>query len=277
MTDELQAGRVPARSGGLRVVVWNIAQDPAAWAALDRLDPDICLLNEAVVPADRLAIWSDTGTHGRDGKRRPWSAAITSRYPTAAITDARPQWRHSRRNVPFVCSRPGSWVAARVETPMGAVTAVSLYGLMDELSDASMHRSLSECSPVFDDPRYSDMVLLGGDLNTGTQWPRSDATHNARDRGVLQRIEAYGLNDCVRATRAPGRLAGCPCMEGESCSHVRTRRDARHPAVPYQTDYLFASARARLTLSSCEVLASDEWFEISDHAPIVADFQAGSD
>jgi exonuclease III len=158
---------------------------------------------------------------------------------------------------------------------MGAVTAVSLYGLMDERSDASMHRSLSECSPVFDDPRYGDRVLLGGDLNTSTQWPASEAAFIARDRGVLQRIEAYGLTDCIRAMRAPGRLQGCPCTEGESCSHVRTRRDPRQPDVPYQTDYLFASARERFTLDSCRVLASDEWFAISDHAPIVADFKLG--
>ncbi len=256
------------------MVVWNIAGNPAAWPALDRLDPDVCLLNEAVVPPGRVAVWSETGTRGRDGKRRPWSAAVVSRFPTVAITDARPRWRHGRRDVPFACSRPGSWAAARVETPLGPVTAVSLYGLMDELSDASVHRSLSECSPVFDDPRYGDVVFLGGDLNTGTQWPRSEAEFNARDRCVLQRIEAYGLTDCLRAMRAPGRLQGCPCTDGDSCTHVRTRRDARHPGVPYQTDYLFSATGARFALASCQVLASDEWFEFSDHAPIVSDFQA---
>jgi hypothetical protein len=272
----LQADRGSVQSGRLRVVVWNVARNPAAWPALDRLEPDLCLLNEAVVPQGRVAIWSEAGTQGRDGKRRPWSAAITSRFPTTAITDARPHWRHGRREVPFACSRPGSWVAARVETPFGSLTAVSLYGLMDELSDASVHRSMSECSPLFDDPRYGDRVILGGDLNTGTQWPESEATFNARDRGVLQRIEAYGLTDCIRATRAPGRLQGCPCTEGQACTHVRTRRDSRYPDVPYQTDYLFASPRAGFTLASCQVLASEEWFAISDHAPIVADFQASS-
>ena len=258
----------------LRVVVWNIARNPAAWLALDRLEPDISLLNEAVVPADRLGVWSETGTHGRDGKRRAWSAAIITRHPFVAIADAQPQWRHNRRDVPFTCSRPGSWVAARIETPVGPVTAVSLYGLMDELSDSSVHRSLSECSPVFDDPRYGDFVVLGGDLNTGTQWPQSESQFNARDRGVLHRIATYGLTDCVSAMRAPGRLQGCQCTEGEGCTHVRTRRDPRHPHVPYQTDYCFATTGARLRLVSCEVLASDEWFALSDHAPIVADFVA---
>jgi exonuclease III len=143
---------------------------------------------------------------------------------------------------------------------------------MDELSDASVHRSLSEVSPVLDDPRYRRRVLLGGDLNTGTQWPKGDA-FNDRDRSVLDRIAALGLVDCLRVKRAPGRLPGCPCAEGDRCEHVRTRRDPRRPDVPYQTDYLFASRDLASRLQSCVVLASDEWFSLSDHAPIVADFE----
>lgn len=256
----------------LRVVVWNMAHKQRAWAALDRLGPDICLLNEAFVPAGRRGVWSTDGTVGRDRAKRRWTAAVVSRFKSTAITDARPQWRQSKRNVPFQCSRPGSWAAARVDTELGPVSAVALYGLMDELSDASVHRSLSELSPVLDDPKYNKHVILGGDLNTGTQWPKGEVFYK-RDRNVLDRIEALGLVDCIQAKRAPGRLAGCQCIEGENCAHVRTRKDPRHPAVPYQTDYLFASPRLASRLVSCEPLATDEWFTISDHAPIVAVFQ----
>lgn len=263
-----------AKSSDLRIVAWNMARNPAAWAALDRLSADVALLNEAEVPPDRPAIHSASGTHGRDGKRRPWSAAITSRFPMRPITDARPTWRQRTREVPFECSRPGSWVAARIDVPSGGLTAVSLYGLMDEISDSSLHRSLSELSPVFDDPRYADSVVLGGDLNTGTQWPAAEANWKARDRGVLERIEAYGTIDCIRATRPPGRLKSCQCTDGEACQHVRTRLDPRHPDVPYQTDYLFATRTARLRLTRCEVLATPEWFALSDHAPVVAEFGA---
>jgi hypothetical protein len=262
-----------SRSPVLRVVVWNIAGNPRAWPALDRLAADIYLLNEAFVPTGRQGEWRSEGTLGRDGKTRRWTAAVVSSFRSSRITDARPQWRQGRRDVPFECSRPGSWVAASAETPLGAVTSVALYGLLDEFSDASVHRSLSELSPVLDDPRYKDLVLLGGDLNTGAQWPRSEEQYNRRDRNVLDRISALGLVDCIRAKRQPGRLAGCPCLEGDDCAHVRTRRDVRHPSVPYQTDYLFASAKLASRLESCEVLASEEWFSISDHAPILADFR----
>jgi hypothetical protein len=256
----------------LRVLVWNMAGKKQAWTALDRLAPDIALLNEAIVPAGRCGVWSSAGTVGRDTAKRPWTSAVISGQKSREITDARPQWRHSKRNVPFHCSRPGSWAAARVETELGPISSVALYGLMDELSDASVHRSLSELSPVFDDPTYNELVVLGGDLNTSAQWPKGD-TFYKRDRNVLDRIEALGLVDCLRAKRPPGRLTDCPCAEGDECGHVRTRRDPRYPSVPYQTDYLFASPRLASRLVSCEALASDEWFAISDHAPIVALFE----
>lgn len=259
-------------NGRLRVVVWNVAHRSGAWAALDRLDADICLLNEAIVPEGRIGVWSSIGTLGRDGKKRRWTAAVVSKHPTQVITGARAQWRGRVREVPFVCSRPGAWVAAQVETPVGLITAVSLYGLLDEFSDASVHRSLSELSPLMHDPRYRAHLVLGGDLNTGTQWPSHEELFNARDKGVLDRITSHGLSDCVLAKRPPGRLAGCPCLAGDSCTHVRTQRRAQQPAVPFQTDYLFASAKVGGALVSCEVLANDEWFAFSDHAPIVADF-----
>jgi len=256
----------------LRVVVWNIAGKARAWSALDRLEPDICLLNEAVVPPERQGVWSADGTLGRDDKKRRWTAAVVSTLPSSSIIDAKPQWRQSKRNVPFQCSRPGSWVAASVQSASGPITALALYGLLDELSDASVHRSLSELSPVMDDPRYKKQIILGGDLNTGTQWPDGEPFYK-RDRNVLDRIEALGLVDCIRARRPPGRLAGCLCIEGDDCAHVRTRQDPKRPDVPYQTDYLFASPTLASQLVSCEVLSSAEWFAISDHAPIVADFE----
>jgi hypothetical protein len=260
--------------GRLRVVCWNMAHRATAWAALKSLEPDISLLTEAVVPGGSRGVWSRAGTYGRDGAERLWTAAVMSDWPLSRVTDAQPRYRGKTRDVPFECSRPGSWEAARIETPMGsALTAVALYGLMDELSDASVHRSLSELSPVLDDPRYKKLVLVGGDLNTGTQWSKTEQRWNARDRSVLDRIAALGLVDCLRAKRAPGRLEGCRCLEGDDCAHVRTRTDRQNPSIPYQTDYLFASAGLASRLTYCEALASDERFAMSDHAPIVADFK----
>lgn len=256
----------------MRVVVWNIANRDRAFDALRTLEADIALLNEARPPGSESGLWHE-GTVGRDSAQRKWSSAILSPHAIEMIEDARPTWRGSTRNVPFECSRPGTWIAGAVGLPSGLeISAVSLYGVMDELSDASVHRSLSELSPIIDDRRYRKNVIIGGDLNTGTQWAEDDQ-FLARDANVLQRFEALGLVDCLAAMRPTGRLEGCPCTYGEDCTHTRTRRDPRWPMNPYQTDYLFASRALAARLVSCQALADDHWFSFSDHAPIVADFE----
>jgi endonuclease/exonuclease/phosphatase (EEP) superfamily protein YafD len=258
----------------MRIAVWNVARSPFAFDALKNLKPDIALLNEASPPTSAHGIWREA-TVGRDGRGRPWSAAVLSPHSLSEITDARPTWRQSTRGVPFVCSRPGSWIAATVEVaPATTVTAVALYGLLDELSDSSVHRSLSELSPLLDDRRYRRLMLLGGDLNTGTAWPATEP-FLARDMNLLQRFDALGLVDCLALMRPHGRLEGCTCTFGDGCTHTRTRRDPRRPEVPYQTDYLWASGDLANRLRSCRALATDDWFSISDHAPIVAEFDLG--
>ena len=87
---------------------------------------------------------------------------------------------------------------------------------------------------------------------------------------ALRSTRAGGL-PATNATR--GRLQDCHCTDGDACEHVRTRKDSHHPGVPYQTDYLFASKKMAACLVSCEALVTEEWFAISDHAPIVADFE----
>jgi hypothetical protein len=75
------------------------------------------------------------------------------------------------------------------------------------------------------------------------------------------------LVDCLLRDRPAGRLDGCRCPFGDECPHTRTRRDKRWPHIPYQTDYLFASAALAERLLSCQVLPEDEWGPFSDHFP----------
>jgi hypothetical protein len=210
---------------------------------------------------------------GGTGTRDPRAAALVSPHTLRGIQDARASRRGRTVEVPFENSRPGSWLAAVVSVPdIGEVTGISLYGVMEEKSDASVHRSLSELAPVFDDVRYNKLLLLGGDLNTWTGW-EADSPHLARDRVVLERIRAYGLVDCLEAKRPPGPLEGCPCGLGEGCNHTRTRLDRRYPDVPYQMDYLYASPALAKRLVNSEALSHDVWPSPSDHYPIVAMFE----
>jgi hypothetical protein len=154
---------------------------------------------------------------------------------------------------------------------LGRITCVSLYGLLEELSDASVHRSLSDISPIFTDPDYAQLMLVGGDLNTSTQW--RDHVARARDEGVLRRFEDYGLIDCLRQAHTGEPLDDCPCVFDDDCRHTWTRRDPNHPTVPYQMDYLFGSKALTEKLKTCVALSPPEWAEYSDHSPIIATFE----
>jgi exonuclease III len=256
----------------MKVVAWNMAHRIASWAVLKELGADIALLSEArVLKTVKENVIGGVKTEGRDGYRRSWAAAVVSSHTLREIGDARAVRDGRAVKIPFEKSRPGSWVAAVATVPViGEVTAISMYGLMDEKSDASVHRSLSELTPVFEDARYNGQVLLGGDLNVWTGWeagPRLD-----RSRVVLERIRAFGLVDCLEARHPQGRLEGCPCIFGEGCTHSRTRMDPSHPDIPYQMDYLYASPALVQHLESCEAMDPERLRSKSDHYPIVALF-----
>jgi endonuclease/exonuclease/phosphatase family metal-dependent hydrolase len=285
----VEAARISAKSPPDSAVmwsalVWNVGMGSPSgrdsrtvWRRVQQLMEEqsihVAMLNEvstAVLAKIDGALFEIWGTRGLDRKLRPWCAAIVSSHGLTEIRDARGVSSRGRRpNVRFQNSRPGSWVACEVPiSPKESITVVSLYGLLDELSDASVHRALSEISPVFTDPRYRTRILLGGDLNATTQWkvgPHLDA-----DRALFERIKAYGLVDCLELDRPPGRLHDCTCTFGENCSHTMTRLDPSHPGL--QVDYLFASAELAGRLDTCRTLPLDQWQDVSDHAPIIATF-----
>jgi endonuclease/exonuclease/phosphatase family metal-dependent hydrolase len=258
----------------MEVVVWNMNHRVKSWQGLSELEADVALLSEARVPKD-IGIQAQGGqrTEGRDKYPRSWGAAIVSKHELRPIADARALRYGKPLNLPFETSRPGTWEAALVLRGNEAVTVVSVYGLLDEKSDASVHRSLSELSPIFEDPRYKRSLLLGGDLNIWTGRSVPGAQHLDRHQVVIERVMAYGLIDCLLTMRPRGPLEGCPCQLGADCTHTWTKVDPRYPGVAYQDDYLFASASMAKRLRKCVALDPREWSAYSDHSPIVARFE----
>jgi hypothetical protein len=284
----------------MKVIVWNMNWKRANgnWSAFTdsaELGCDIALLNEATPapPGLGLHVLTKGKTIGRDDvsyggkKTRKWATAVVSPHPLARPKDvwALPPKDGDRRSKLMV-SRRGSWTAAVVSLIKGEkVTAISIYGLLDERSDASVHRSLSDLTPLLEDERYNELLLLGGDLNTLCT-AKAGTQRLARDQGVLDRItHGFGLVDllqktlherqeeAVREGRQPrGRLKGCTCSLGEDCLHTWTFRRSKGSAKAYQDDYLFASPTLSDRLDECVALEfSLDW--PSDHVPIVAMFR----
>jgi hypothetical protein len=240
-------------------VIWNLDEGrhpkQRSWEALAGFDADVALLSEARLPPGVEGI-ANGKTIGRDCKHareedcdgRPWSTAILSRYELHEIKDATARRYGKPLDIPFAPSRPGTWVAATmsIQDDVEDVTVVSLYGLTDEKTDASVHRSLSDLEPIFEDSNYNGRLLLGGDLNIFAN-PRADDPVRDRHYLVLERIKAYGLVDLLERDllkRDPPRegLKDCPCRT-EDCLHTWTFRSRRKSLalVPYQDDHVFAS------------------------------------
>jgi hypothetical protein len=265
----------------MKVIAWNMAHKVGNWTELhgseELVGTDVALLSEAESPPDGVNAVGRWSTSGLDAAlppdkpmKRDWSTGIMSPHKIDEIHDARVD-RNYGEHLPFGPSREGSWIAATVTIDGTPITAVSLYGLLDEKSDASVHRSLSEMAPLFDHETYAERLILGGDLNILAGRPVGEQLD--RHQVVLARIKAYGLIDCLERKREPGALAGCPCELGEGCTHTWTKYDARNPGVAYQDDYLFASRRLADQLRECRAVPVGPHLP-SDHAPIVARFGA---
>ncbi len=267
----------------MQVVVWNMQKNRRNWKVLADLDPDIALLCEAPPPGPTsrppLGDWRTRGLDcphpdERTCNCRPWSTAIASRNQVDRIGNA----RRSRggRTLHYGPSRQGSWIAGSVKDfrGFGTITAISLYGLLDERSDASVHRSLSEMAPIFDHRIFGRHLLLGGDLNILANARRDDPVRG-RHLVVLNRIRAYGLIDCLderfsERTGSESAVWKCPCGLGGDCRHSWTHRHGLSD-IPYQDDYLFASRALADCLVSCSVQPFNE-DSTSDHAQILATF-----
>lgn len=263
----------------MKVAVWNMQHKASNWNVLQDDEElngaDIALVCEAAEPPAEVGAigrWETTGLEVALPPDKPvdrrWSTGVVSPHPLREITDARVD-RYYGEPLPFEPSRPGTWTATLVDMDGVPVTAVSLYGLMDEKSDASVHRSLSELSPLLDHEEYAKRLVLGGDLNILAGRPVRQQLD--RHQVVLARIKAYGLIDCLEKKRQPGPLPGCQCGLGDDCTHTWTKFDDKRPTVPYQDDYLFASRALERKLGECHALPVGP-DSPSDHAPIIATF-----
>jgi len=245
----------------MRVLSWNLngnARRKRIAEALEyikSLEPDVALLQEvAPLPDGVNAIWHPVWGGA-------WGTAIVARaglelreLPSIPVTsiEAIPEGHLER-------SHPGAWVAADVEMPgVGVVTVASVYGLMRRLRNgvdyatSTVHRTLSDLTPVLDVRRSKGKIVLAGDLNIS---PQIDPPDRDAHVATIARLKAFGLIDCL------GEKHGV---------FVQTYR--HHNKVggrPWQLDWMFAAPAMKLV--SCVVVDTEEVRSLSDHSPVLAE------
>jgi exonuclease III len=108
-----------------------------------------------------------------------------------------------------------------------------------------------------------DDVIVGGDFNI------SISTSAASDRPVhkgnlavqLRLQEEFGLINCWQAANTDQPIP-------------QTLRWTGDRTIPYHCDGIFVPAHWQERLCSCEVLSGPEWDALSDHNPVIAEFDS---
>lgn len=149
-------------------------------------------------------------------------------------------------------------------------TVVGLYGLTVDVNDASVGhgrysvpRMLQDLEPLLSS-KFADRLVLAGDLN---MWP-VDAANAMRRTGLVDLVE--------HTSHTRPALAGCSgCTMGAQCGHMWTHRNGNAPGAAVQNiDFIYASTTLVRELRQVTGGVHDypDTWNVSDHAPVVADF-----
>lgn len=236
----------------ISIATWNMdswkrnqEQRKAAWRYLtETISPDIALLQECVPPAktdeDSKIIYQKIG-----GKRNWGSAVVTQEFPIQELE--------------IKSSYLGALLGAEVTLPdESLISVISLYGLIDEdgYATTTLHRMLSDLTPLLHGRMGKRLFIMGGDYNVSTQWDEKYKNRDPSHRIFFERLEDFGLVNCTYKYFQ---------------SHVQTNRHPRSK-TPWQNDYIHASKKISDRLVSCEVIDDSEIYEYSDHNPVIAIF-----
>jgi len=222
----------------------NQAQRDAAWNyLLNILKPDIALLQECVPKAEFEShynlIYREIGGH------RKWGSAIIARNLLPI------------QEVVFNNAYEGAVIAADVTLSDGSqLTVISLYGIIDDdgYATTTLHRMLSDLTPLLNGRKGRNSFLVGGDYNASTQCDDHYGYRYPSHRLFFERLEDFGLVNCTARFHS---------------EHVQTNRH-RKSEVPWQNDYLHVSKKMAERLVSCDVIDNADVQELSDHNPVVA-------
>ena len=223
----------------LTVLVWNMdywksSKREAGWDYIQSKNPDIALLNECSNhDSQKYSI------HHID--KNNWGCGVFS--------------NHELTEKKFEMSHPEAIACGELEIDEKKITAISLYGkLINTYSITPLHRSLSDLTPLFVKKSVRDWLLIGGDFNADEQY---DDRYGGRSHHIFfERLRDFKLYDCYKKF------------------HTGPVQTIRHSSssFPYQNDYLFTGKKLYDACVSCEVIDDENLYTISDHNPIIAEF-----
>ena len=263
----------------MRIATWNLKQavppnrPPAqlwSWAQ-DRIDPSVIVFTEAKVPSAGVphgwsAVWDPDGV---EHDKKVWGTVIAARGVEIEKVETAKSGFRRRSITPMF--RGAVEVVDVYQSDSFWGTVIGLYAVNRDLRGNkhgngyfSLKQSLEDLYPLIHD-RRRERLILAGDLNL-------------LPLDVQGVVERYGLTDLVVATaNSRPALSGCKrCNLGENCGHMWTHRNGNSPGAAVQNiDYIYGNGNCLDEVS--QVIGGvrdfpDAW-DMSDHAPVVADFR----
>ncbi len=104
-------------------------------------------------------------------------------------------------------------------------------------------------------------LVIGGDFNMPvSDWCKSEIKSTKRDLAVRTRLaNEFGLINCWQSAN--------PELEPQ-----QTLRWTGNRTIPFHIDGIFVPKTWLERLQSCTILSGQEWDELSDHNPVIAEF-----
>ena len=221
------------------------------------------LLQESVAPPD---LGQSQFVYREISGYRPWGSSVVAFSEGTSVQEIDAvRTRYGAKRFSMLGTFPGTMIVAQAEVPgIGPITCVSIYGLIDVYSQTTMLRIIADLIPLFDS-RFGSQVVLGGDLNLASACS-GDSPELPRHAAILNTVESLGLMNLAKTAQdRPESISDCLCSE-DNCFHIPTYHQA-------QIDWLFATPELARRCTHLRVDHEVVLDELSDHAPIIAEFQ----
>lgn len=270
----------------MRLITWNVnsikTRKDRLLALLERHTPDIVCLQELKITEDKFPFddIDNAGYHAAVHAQPTYNGvAILSKQPPTSVTkgfaDDAFEDPHARLITARFAKADADFDATVIGAyfPNGQSIDSDKFVYKLDWMDRLRRRLERHHSPA-------DPLILTGDVNVATtdhdaanpkKWRESVLCHD-RSRTLLERLAAWGLEDCFRKLHPP---ADAPTREHLSWWDYRSRGWDNNDGL--RIDHVYATAPLAAKLAACTIDTHERDPHShdsapSDHAPVIADF-----
>ena len=214
-------------------------------------EPDILLVQETKDPSSV----ADAPISSTDIADAAWAAVHHGRWGSAV-------WFRESSLTPVPIPGFAGWVVGgEVETDSSTIYVYSVH-LPPERGSyiKSANLMLDALEPLV----AGAPVILGGDWNltVGVRQPGEPRGNRPGELELFDRLENdFGVRSAWRVAHPEGPLP-------------QTLRWVRNPETPYHCDGIFLPTALTSRVREASVLAGSPWLELSDHNPVVVDWES---